>query len=127
MATLAGFFGLLAVILATVGLYGVISYTVAQRKNEIGIRMALGADRFNIVKLIMRDVGIVLVVGLGVGTALALMGAKVASSMLFRLQPRDPVTMIIAIVVLSAVGMLAGYLPARRAARQDPMNALRYE
>src|SRR5262245_13821346 len=127
MATLSGFFGLLAVLLATVGLYGVISYTVTQRKNEIGIRMALGADRFNIVKLIMRDVGLLLAFGLVVGTALALLGAKVANSMLYGLRPRDPVTIIVAIAVLGAVGLLAGYLPARRAAKQDPMEALRYE
>ena len=127
MATLSGFFGLLAVLLATVGLYGVISYTVAQRKNEIGIRIALGADRFNIVKLIMRDVGLLLAVGLVVGTALALLGAKVANSMLYGLRPRDPATIIVAITVLGAVGLLAGYLPARRAAKQDPMEALRYE
>jgi len=127
MATLSGFFGLLAVLLATVGLYGVISYTVAQRKNEIGIRMALGADRFNIVNMIMRDVGLLLAVGLVVGTALALLGAKVANSMLYGLRPRDPATIIVAIAVLGAVGLLAGYLPARRAAKQDPMEALRYE
>jgi putative ABC transport system permease protein len=127
MATLSGFFGLLAVLLATVGLYGVLSYTVAQRRNEIGIRMSLGADRLKIVKLIMGDAGILLAVGLGVGLLLALLGAKAASSMLFGLKPSDPVTIALAIAALGAVGTLAGYLPARRAAGQDPMAALRDE
>jgi putative ABC transport system permease protein len=127
MATLSGFFGFLAVLLATVGLYGVLSYTVAQRRNEIGIRMALGADRLKIVKLIMGDAGILLAIGLGVGLVLALLGAKAASSMLFGLKPSDPVTIAVAIAALGAVGTLASYLPARRAAGQDPMAALRDE
>jgi len=127
MATLSGFFGLLAVLLATVGLYGVLSYTVAQRRNEIGIRMSLGADRLKIVKLIMGDAGILLAIGLGVGLLLALLGAKAADSMLFGLKPRDPLTISAAIAVLGAAGALASYLPARRAAGQDPMAALRDE
>ena len=127
MATLSGFFGLLAVLLAIVGLYGVLSYTVAQRRNEIGIRMSLGADRLKIVKLIMGDAGTLLFIGLGVGLLLALLGAKAADSMLFGLKPRDPLTISIAIVVLGMAGALASYLPARRAAGQDPMAALRDE
>jgi putative ABC transport system permease protein len=127
MATLSGFFGFLAVLLATVGLYGVLSYTVAQRRNEIGVRMALGADRLKIVKLIMGDAGVLLAIGLGVGLLLALLGAKVAGSMLFGLKPSDPVTIGIAIAALGAVGAIASYLPARRAAGQDPMAALRDE
>jgi len=127
MATLSGFFGFLAVLLATVGLYGVLSYTVAQRRNEIGVRMALGADRLNIVRLIMGDAGILLAIGLGVGLLLALLGAKAAGSMLFGLKPSDPVTIAVAIAALGAVGALASYLPARRAAGQDPMAALRDE
>jgi predicted permease len=127
MATLSGFFGLLAVLLATVGLYGVLSYTVAQRRNEIGIRMSLGADRLKILRLIMGDAGILLVIGLGVGLLLSLLGAKAASSMLYGLKPSDPVTITVAIAALGAVGTLASYLPARRAAGQDPMAALRDE
>ena len=127
MATLSGFFGFLAVLLATVGLYGVLSYTVAQRRNEIGVRMALGADRLKIVKLILGDAGILLAIGLGVGLLLALLGAKAAASMLFGLKPSDPVTIAVAIAALGAVGTLASYIPARRAAGQDPMAALRDE
>jgi predicted permease len=127
MATLSGFFGFLAVLLATVGLYGVLSYAVAQRRNEIGIRMALGADRLQIVKLIMRDAGIMLAIGLVAGVALALLGAKAASSLLFGLKPSDPITIAIAVAALGAVGAGASYLPARRAAGQDPMAALRDE
>jgi putative ABC transport system permease protein len=127
MATLSGFFGFLAVLLATVGLYGVLSYTVAQRRNEIGVRMALGADRLRIVKLILGDAGILLAIGLGVGLLLALLGAKAAGSMLFGLKPSDPVTIAFAIAALGAVGTLASYIPARRAAGQDPMAALRDE
>jgi predicted permease len=127
MATLSGFFGFLAVLLATVGLYGVLSYGIAQRRNEIGIRMALGADRLQIIKLIMRDAGIMLAIGLGAGVALALLGAKAASSLLFGLRPSDPITIAIAVAALGVVGAGASYLPARRAAGQDPMAALRDE
>jgi ABC-type antimicrobial peptide transport system permease subunit len=89
--------------------------------------MSLGADRLKIVKLIMGDAGILLAIGLGVGLLLALLGAKAADSMLFGLKPRDPLTISIAIAVLGAAGALASYLPARRAAGQDPMAALRDE
>ena len=89
MATLSGFFGFLAALLATIGLYGLISYTVARRTNEIGIRMALGAQRGDVVKMVLREAGVLLAIGLGVGTALSLVAAKTASSMLFGLKPRD--------------------------------------
>jgi putative ABC transport system permease protein len=110
-----------------VGLYGVLSYTVAQRRNEIGIRMALGADRFRIIKLIMRDAGVLLIIGLAIGGVLAVLAARSARAMLYGLEPGDPLTIGLAIVLLGAVGLLASYLAARRAARQDPMNALREE
>jgi putative ABC transport system permease protein len=127
MATLSGFFGLLAVLLAMVGLYGVLSYTVAQRRNEIGVRMALGANRFRIIKLIMRDAGAQLIIGLVIGGVLAVLAARSARAMLYGLEPGDPLTIGLAIALLGAVGLIASYLPARRAARQDPMNALREE
>jgi putative ABC transport system permease protein len=127
MATLSGFFGLLAVLLAMVGLYGVLSYTVAQRRNEIGVRMALGANRFRIFKLIMGEAGALLLIGLGLGGVLAVLAARSASAMLYGLEPGDPLTIGLAILLLGAVGLFASYLPARRAAGQDPMSALREE
>jgi putative ABC transport system permease protein len=127
MATLSGFFGFLAALLATVGLYGVISYTVARRTNEIGIRMALGAQRGNVVGMIMREAGLLLGIGLVIGAALALAAARAAASMLFGLKPHDPLTIVLAIVALAAVAALASFLPAHRASRLDPMVALRDE
>ncbi|HEV2206276.1 MAG TPA: ABC transporter permease [Candidatus Acidoferrales bacterium] len=127
MATLCGFFGGLAVLLAAIGLYGVISYTVAQRTNEIGIRMALGSQRGGVVRLILGEVAILIGVGIAAGLALTLAGGKAASSMLFGLKPRDPLTLALAIVILAAIGFAASFLPARRASRLDPMSALRYE
>jgi len=127
MATLSGFFGLLAALLATVGLYGVISYMVAQRRNEIGIRMALGADRGTIVKMILGDAGLLLIIGIVVGTGAALGASYWASSMLYGLKWHDPATIVMAIAVLGVVGLLASYIPAYRASKVDPMNALRYE
>jgi ABC-type antimicrobial peptide transport system permease subunit len=127
MATLSGFFGFLAVLLASVGLYGVLSFMVTQRRNEIGVRMALGADRFRIMKLILKDAGLLLVVGLAIGGVLAVLAAKFAKSMLYGLKPGDPLTIALAILTLGAVALFASYLPARRAAGQDPMTALRDE
>jgi putative ABC transport system permease protein len=127
MATLSSFFGLLAALLATVGLYGVISYSVARRRNEIGIRMALGAGRTSIVRLIMGEAGMLLAIGIVVGAGLALALGKTASSLLFGLKFYDTVTMVIAIATLSIVAAAASYLPAFRASRVDPMMALRDE
>jgi len=127
MATLCGFFGVLAVLLAAIGLYGVISYTVAQRTNEIGIRMALGAQRASVVRLILGEVGVLIVIGIVVGAGLTLAGSKAASSLLFGLKASDPLTLALAMIVLAAIGFAASFLPARRASRLDPMAALRYE
>ncbi|HYL09462.1 MAG TPA: ABC transporter permease [Candidatus Acidoferrales bacterium] len=127
MATLSGFFGFLAGLLATIGLYGLISYNVARRTNEIGIRMALGAQRGDVVRMILREAGILLGIGLAAGTALSLLAAKTASSLLFGLKPRNPVTLAAAIAALAAVTLAASFLPARRASRLDPMVALRDE
>jgi putative ABC transport system permease protein len=127
MATLCGFFGGLAILLAAIGLYGVISYTVAQRTNEIGIRMALGSQRSGIVQLILGEVAVVIAVGVVVGVGMTIGGSKAASSMLFGLKPRDPVTLAAAVVILMAIGVAASVIPARRASRLDPMEALRNE
>ena len=127
MATLSGFFGFLAAILAMIGLYGVISYTVVRRRNEIGIRMALGADRSNIVGMIMREAGALLGIGLALGTGLALIAGGAASTLLFGLRASDPWTLMLAATSLAAVAAGASFLPAQRASTLDPMQALREE
>ena len=127
MATISGSFGLLAALLATVGLYGVISYTVVRRTNEIGIRMALGANGWAVLTMVIREAAVSLLVGLAVGTLLALGAARMAGSMLFGLRPDDPAVFIVAIGTLGAAALLASYIPARRATKVDPMVALRYE
>src|SRR5437763_5460152 len=127
MATLSGFFGFLAALLAAIGLYGVISYMVVQRTREIGIRMAIGAKRADVVKMILREAGVLTVAGLVIGTALALGSAHAAKSLLYGLKPRDPLTLVMAVILLSAVAALASFLPARRASKLDPLTALPYE
>jgi len=127
MATLSGFFGFLAVALATVGLYGVISYMVERRRNEIGIRIALGANRANVLNLVLREAGVLLVAGLAIGIGLALAVGRAASSLLFGLQPNDPVTIGASVAGLAVVAIAASLLPAMRAARVEPMVALREE
>jgi putative ABC transport system permease protein len=127
MATLSGFFGFLAALLAAIGLYGVFSYAVVQRTNEIGIRMALGAQRADVMRMIMREAGVVLLVGQVAGVGIALAATQLAASLLFGLKPRDQLTLILSVFILSLVAALASYVPAHRASRLDPMVALRYE
>ena len=127
LATLSGFFGALAVVLAMIGLYGVMSYTVAERTSEIGIRMALGARRGDVTAMILRKAATLLAAGLAVGVGLSLAAGSAASALLFGLKPRDPMTLAIAVAVLAAVAVGASYLPARRAAAVDPVASLRDE
>jgi putative ABC transport system permease protein len=127
MATLSGFFGALATILAMVGLYGVISYMVVRRRNEIGVRMALGASRNDILVMVLREAAILLGIGLVTGTVLALAAGTAAASMLYGLKPRDPLTLGAAITGMIIVALLASLLPAQRAATVHPMEALREE
>jgi predicted permease len=127
VARLASFFGLLALLLACVGLYGVMSYGVARRTNEIGIRMALGAQGRSVLWLVLREALLLVVIGLVVGVLASLVLTKTAASLLYELKPNDPLTIVLATLILSAVALIAGYLPARRAARVDPMIALRDE
>jgi len=127
MATLSGFFGGLAMLLAMVGLYGVISYMVARRRNEIGIRLALGARNGEVIRMIMREALWLLAIGMPLGLAAALAAGRSAGSLLFGLKPYDPLTLAGAAVLLSSIALAATYLPARRAARLDPMAALRDE
>ncbi|HKR12939.1 MAG TPA: ABC transporter permease [Pyrinomonadaceae bacterium] len=127
IAQLVSFFGALALILACIGLYGVMAQGVARRTNEIGIRMALGAKGGNIAWMVLRETLLLVVVGLALGVPAALLAGRLVSSQLFALKGTDPWTLIAAAVVLTVVAMLAGYIPARRASRVDPLKALRYE
>jgi predicted permease len=127
VARLASFFGLLALLLACVGLYGVMSYAVARRTNEIGIRMALGAQSRSVLWLVFREALILVAIGLVIGLLVSLATTKTAATLLFGLKPNDPLTIALATLVLTGVASLASYLPARRAARVDPIEALRDE
>ena len=127
MAMLSSFFGSIAAALAVVGLYGLIAYGVVRRKNEIGVRIALGASRGQIVGMILREAGGLVIVGLVIGTGVAIASGRVAQSLLFGLESRDPWSLIAAAVLLGAIGLLAGYVPARRASTIQPMSALRAE
>ena len=127
VARLASFFGLLALLLACVGLYGVMSYGVARRTNEIGIRMALGARGGSVLWLVLREALLLVVIGLVIGVGASLMVTKTAESLLYDLKPNDPLTIAMATLILAGVAAFAGYLPARRASRVNPMIALRDE
>ena len=120
-------FALLATLLAGVGLYGVLSYSVQQRTREIGVRMALGADSGRVRALVLRQVGVMLAIGGVVGVAGALGLGRAARSLLYQLEGHDPVAFAVAIVLLACVALAAGVVPARRAALVDPMLALRYD
>ena len=125
LAMLSGFFGALALLLAALGLYGVLSYAVSRRQTEIGIRMALGAGPSAAVRLILLRVAVLIATGVVLGAALSVWAARFVSTLLFGLQPRDPVTLAGATIVLVLVGGLAAWLPARRASRIDPARVLR--
>jgi predicted permease len=127
ISTLSASFAILATILAAVGLYGVLAYTVAQRTREIGVRMALGADRRDVRRMVLRQVGIMTVIGAVIGVAGAFALGRGAQSLLFEMQGSDPLVFATATVLLTLVALGAGFLPAQKAARTDPMIALRYE
>jgi putative ABC transport system permease protein len=127
MATLSGYFGLLAALIATIGLYGVMSYMVARRRMEIGIRMALGADRSMIVRLIVREAGVLLAIGLPIGVGLSVVAGRTATSLLYGLHPWDAVSLALSMSGLATVALLASWLPARRASHLPPTIALREE
>jgi len=127
ISTLASAFALLATLLAGVGLYGVLSYSVAQRTREIGVRMALGADAARVRFLVMRQVGSMLLLGGGIGIAAAMGLGRAARSMLYELEGHDPAAVVMAVALLASVALAAGYLPARRAALVNPTRALRYD
>ena len=127
IATLSGFFGLLALVLACIGVYGILSYGVASRTTELGIRMALGAQRTDVFWLILREALWLVIIGVAVGLPLIFAVTRLAATLLYDLSPTDPVSLVAAALLMLGVAMLAGYLPSRRATRVDPMVALRCE
>jgi len=125
LALLSGFFGALALLLAMMGLYGVLAYTLARRRVEIGIRIALGAARSRVMRLVLGDVAILVGAGIVLGGAIAYAGARVLGSLLYGVEPRDPVTLAGSAVLLGALAFLSAAIPARRAASLEPVDALR--
>jgi hypothetical protein len=126
-AKLSAMFGILALALSAVGLYGVIAYVTAERRAEIGIRMALGADSRDVRRLVLRDTLTLVVAGMMIGIPAASAGARLLASQLYEVGPNDPLALSLALVTLTVAASVAGYLPARRAARVDPLIALRAE
>jgi putative ABC transport system permease protein len=127
MATLSGFFGVLAMLIASIGLYGVMSYMVTRRKVEIGIRMALGANPADVIRMVLAESGMLLIAGVVVGASLAVAASHYAATLLFGLKPWDPASFAAAATTLALVSLLAAWLPARRASRLAPTVALREE
>jgi predicted permease len=127
MAMLLGFFGALALVLSSIGLYGTMSYAVSRRTRELGIRLALGAQQKGLLRMVLREALQQVVIGVAIGIPVALAGARLIASMLFGVKMTDPVTISVAVLVMGAIALAAGYLPARRATKADPIEALRYE
>jgi putative ABC transport system permease protein len=121
------FFAAIGLVLAAVGIYGVISYAASRRTHEIGVRMALGAQRNNVLALVVKKGLTLILIGVAIGVAGALALTRVLKSLLYDVTATDPVTFIAVSLLLTAVGLLACYIPARRATKIDPMSALRYE
>ncbi|MFL6350896.1 MAG: FtsX-like permease family protein, partial [Bryobacteraceae bacterium] len=126
-AELCSGFAILALVIACVGLYGTVSYNVARRTGEIGIRMALGAQRGAVVRMVVREVLVLTTLGLAVGMSIALATSKFVESLLYGMKPNDPLALTLALITLLSAALLAGYMPARKASRIDPMAALRHE
>jgi ABC-type antimicrobial peptide transport system permease subunit len=126
-AELCSGFAILALVIACVGLYGTVSYNVARRTGEIGIRMALGAHRASVVRMVLREVLMLAVAGLAIGMATALVTSRFIAAFLYGMKPNDPIALMLAAITLLGAAILAGYMPARRASRIDPMIALRFE
>jgi ABC-type antimicrobial peptide transport system permease subunit len=126
-ARLTSFFGVLAALLACLGIYGIMACAVTRRTREIGVRMALGASRGEIAEMVLRETFVLAGIGITIGIVVALGATRLISAMLYGLKPDDPLTIAVAVLLVACAAALAGYIPARRAARVDPMVALRYE
>jgi ABC-type antimicrobial peptide transport system permease subunit len=124
---LTSFFGILALILASIGLYGVTSYSVERRTSEIGIRMALGANRMNMLTMVLRSAFFQVGIGLGIGIPVTIFGGRLMASQLYGVKPHDPAVLVITTIVLAIAAFVAAVIPARRAANTEPMLALRTE
>jgi ABC-type antimicrobial peptide transport system permease subunit len=127
VATLSAGFGLLATLLASIGLYGVMAHMVAQRTREIGVRMALGAARKDVIWLVMKEVLLLVGIGIGLGLPAAWGLTRLVKSQLYGIQPNDAATLALAVAGIAGIAILSGYVPARRATMVDPMRALRWE
>jgi ABC-type antimicrobial peptide transport system permease subunit len=127
LAKLSGLFGIVVLLLAANGLYGVISYTTARRTNEIGLRMAIGADRGDVIRMVLRETLLLMIAGLAIGLPAALGAGRLIAATLAGVSPSDPRTVAAVSLIMLAVGLLAGFIPAARASRVDPMAALRQE
>jgi ABC-type antimicrobial peptide transport system permease subunit len=127
ISVLSAAFAMLATLLAAIGLYGVLAYTVSQRTREIGLRMALGAAPGRVRTMLLKQVGLMTLIGGGIGLVAAFFLGRLAESLLYQLKGRDPLVLTVAAVVLTLVALAAGFIPAHRASKVDPMWALRYE
>ena len=126
-AQLCSGFAILATLIACVGLYGAVSYSVVRRTGEIGIRMALGAQRGRVVRMVLREVGVLVAAGLLAGMAVALATSRFVASVLYGMRPNDPLALTLGVITLLTAALLAAYVPARQASRIDPLVALRHE
>jgi ABC-type antimicrobial peptide transport system permease subunit len=127
VAEIASFFSLFALLLVSMGLYGVMSNWVARRTNEIGIRLALGARRRDVIRMVLSETIVMVVIGTAIGLTAAVLATRTVSRLLYGLSAHDPSTILIAVMTITAVASLSAYWPARKAARVDPMTALRCE
>ena len=124
---LLGIFAAVALVLSAIGIYGVMSYAVSARTQEIGVRMAIGAERSDVVWLVLREVTRMAGIGLAIGVGLLLLAGKALSGLLYGVTPWDPLTIALVALTLGAVSLIAGWVPARKASRINPIQALRYE